>query len=97
MEDQVKAPWKPEYRDTWKVAGNELTWLLRYANVDANAEVSKDGSFAIHYQLTDTLDLRPSAERSYAYNTATTVLGFLYHDIARGTEMKLEANWTSTY
>jgi hypothetical protein len=94
----LRNPWTNRYQDTWNVAGNELTWLIRHGDVVANAYVHKNGTFTINYQLTDTLDLRPDwKNRSDAYNYATTVLGFFYHDVARGTELKIEGNWTSTY
>jgi RHS repeat-associated protein len=94
---QLKHPTTNRYPATWAVAGNELTWLIRKASVEADVYVSKDGSFIIDYQLTDEFDLRPNRPEGDTYNDVTEILGFLYHDILRGTEMDIEAFWTSIY
>jgi hypothetical protein len=71
---QAKDPLNPKYRDTWKVAANELTWLIRNASVTPTVYVSKDGSFIIDYHLTDTLDLRPNRPEGDMYNDVTRIL-----------------------
>jgi RHS repeat-associated protein len=81
MREQALAPWKPEYRDTWRVAANELTWLVRAAGVGATVYVQEDGSFIIDYHLTDRLDLRPNRPEGNPYNNITAILGLVYHDI----------------
>jgi hypothetical protein len=94
----LRRPWTDKYLDTWKVAANERTWLVRHVDVYPSAYVNEDGSFTINYYLEDTLDLRPDWEnQSDEYNYVTTVLGFFWHDLAGGTEMKIEAYWASIY
>ena len=51
--DQFKMPFSAKYKDTWKVASNELTWLLRSINLVFKARVSKDGSVKISYKFED--------------------------------------------
>lgn len=95
MFDQLKDPLNPAYADTWRVAGNDLTWLLRHAGVTAVANVDPDGVINITYSLNDVLDLRPSEGRSEAYKAATTVLGTVWHDVLGAEESTISANWTS--
>ncbi|MBA5630351.1 SpvB/TcaC N-terminal domain-containing protein [Moheibacter lacus] len=98
MWEQAKDPFNPKYKDTWKVAANELTWLVRSTNVKSVIGVSADGKMTISHRFSDIFDLRPSGVRSGAYNTATKVLGFLYHDLAGGNDkMRINANWNKTY
>ncbi|HEX7754603.1 MAG TPA: hypothetical protein VF421_04620 [Niabella sp.] len=100
MWKQFVMPFSAKYRDTWKVAANELTWLIRSAMVYTEIKVKKDGSVRMNHSFTDKFDLRPSShgERSIEYDTVSMVLGFLYHDVAGGNDlMKIEANWTNEY
>ncbi|MCB0374934.1 MAG: hypothetical protein KDD04_03350, partial [Sinomicrobium sp.] len=95
MGDQFRDPLNPQYRDTWNVAGNELTWLLRHANVNAVAAVDANGAISITYSLYDVLDLRPGEGRSEEYNKVTEVLGTVWHDILGAEESEITATWTS--
>ena len=42
MLDQLLDPFNPKYRDTWSVAFNELTWLVRSVLVKYDASVTKN-------------------------------------------------------
>ena len=98
MKDQFFDPLNPKYKDTWKVAANELTWLIRHVNVTTNVYVSKTGDVRMYHSFTDTFDLRPSPGRSIEYNIATTILGFIYHDVIGGNDkMTVKASWTSEH
>lgn len=100
MWEQFKAPFSSKYKDTWKVAANELTWLIRSASVSSRAEVAKNGSVIIYHTFEDIFDLRPSSqgERSIEYDVVSVITGFLYHDIAGGNDlMKVKANWSNNY
>lgn len=100
MFSQFKNPFSKKYRDTWKVAGNELTWLLRSIGVNSEVIVYKDGSTVINHSFSDTFDLRPSSngERSIEYDAVSLVSGFLYHDISGGNDlMKVTGNWSNSY
>jgi RHS repeat-associated protein len=84
-------------KETWQVAGNQLTWALRHATVSAWAEVGKDGAIRVEYRLYDTLDLTPQAGREPAYNTISWVLGLGYHTILGGNKnMQTRAQWSVT-
>ena len=99
MGDQLRRAWDlsdPEIRATWQVAGNELTWLLRHARLDGTANVSADGRITIDYRISDTLDLRPGAGRSDAYNAVTTVMGTLWHDVLGAEEAQVSGRFTRT-
>jgi hypothetical protein len=93
--------WTNEYQDTWKVAANELSWLLRSVRIDARAMVNEDGSFTIIYHIEDTLDLKPHKKSSdsdtQSYNVITAILGGIYHYKLGATFMKIEANWSSQF
>jgi RHS repeat-associated protein len=96
MWTQAKDPLNPDYADTWNVALNELTWLIRHASVESTVSVDKNGSITINNVLSDVFDLRPSSKRSSAYNTATNILGTFYHDIFGGNDqLKIKAIWES--
>lgn len=98
MWKQLKDPLNPEYAATWKVAMNELTWLVRSTTVSSTVNVSADGEITISHSFSDVFDLRPSEGRSPAYNTATKILGFLYHDVLGGNDqMRVNASWTKKY
>lgn len=95
MWDQAKGFWKEEYRDTWKVAGNELTWMVRNTNVTSAAQVAADGTITMNHSFSDIFDLRPGG-RSHAYNTITGITGTAYHDVLGGNDLlHLNAGWTS--
>jgi hypothetical protein len=93
--------WTNEYQDTWNVAKNELSWLLRSVNIEARAIVNEDGTFTIIYHTEDILDLRPNRKSSdsdsQSYNVITTILGGIYHDKLGATEMIIEVNWSSQF
>ena len=98
MKDQFFDPLNPKYKDTWKVAANELTWLLRHATVTTKVHVSKTGDVTMHHSLMDTFDLRPNPKRNKEYNIATKLLGFIYHDLIGGNDkMTVKASWTSEH
>jgi hypothetical protein len=81
-------------RQTWQVAANELTWLLRHARLDGTAHVAQDGSITIDYNIHDRLDLRASPGRSEAYNTASTVLGTVWHDVLGAEEAQVTGSFS---
>lgn len=86
------------YADTWKVAGNELTWLVRSTTVNSQIDVNANGEITMTHSFSDIFDLRPSMERSDAYNNVTKVLGFLYHDVLGGNDqMRVNATWQKSY
>lgn len=100
MLEQFKQFYLPKNFDTWKVAVNELTWLLRSITVISTAHVDKNGNVTISHQFEDVLDLRPSEDgsRSYAYDMVSIITGFLYHDAAGGNDlMKIKGKWTNSY
>ena len=98
MKDQFFDPLNPNYKDTWKVGANELTWLIRNVTVTTQVCVSKTGDVTMFHSFTDTLDLRPSSGKSMEYNLTTKVLGFIYHDLIGGNDkMTVKASWTSKY
>lgn len=100
MWEQFKNPFNSKYKNTWKVAANELTWLIRSASVSSRAEISKSGNVVIYHTFEDQFDLRPSShgERSIEYDVVSIISGFLYHDIAGGNDlMKVKANWNNSY
>lgn len=100
MLDQFKNPFSAKYRDTWKVAANELTWLLRSIGVITIVSVGKNGSVRIQHKFEDTFDLRASEDgsRSIEYDVVSIITGFLYHDIAGGNDLlKVKGDWTNTY
>jgi len=98
MEEQLKEPFNPKYKDTWKVAANELTWLVRSVKVTTDVSITITGTVTMNHNFTDVFDLRPGKNRSDAYNNTTTILGFIYHDVLGGNDkMKIKASWTSEY
>ncbi|WP_241331090.1 hypothetical protein [Chryseobacterium arthrosphaerae] len=100
MWDQFKAPFSPKYKNTWKVAANELTWLLRSIGVKSKIIINKNGSVTINHKFKDVFDLRPSdnGSRSFEYDVVSIITGFLYHDIAGGNDlMEITGNWNNTY
>lgn len=100
MLEQFKNPFSSKYKDTWKVAANELSWLLRSISLKSVVYVKKDGSVLIQHEFEDQFDLRPSDDgsRSIEYDVVSIILGFLYHDIAGGNDlMKIRGNWSNNY
>lgn len=100
MLDQFKNPFSTKYRDTWKVAANELTWLLRSINLISKVRVYKTGKVQISHKFEDQFDLRASEDgsRSIEYDVVSIITGFLYHDIAGGNDlMQVKGNWTNKY
>ena len=97
MTEQLLGFWKSQYRATWKVAGNELTWLLRHARVSGWVSVDKLGTITIQHSLYDVFDLRPSPGRSGAYRTVTRITGGMWHDILGASEPTINANWRTVY
>jgi RHS repeat-associated protein len=83
----------------WKAAaGNELTWMVRAADVHASISPDKNNDIMISYSFTDTLDLRPSPTRSSDYNAITRWLGFWWHEVYGGNDkLKMNANWQYHY
>jgi RHS repeat-associated protein len=85
------------HEETWDVAGNPLTWATRHATINYTATVKSDGTIVISYHLFDTLDLSAQGGRSGAYNTISSGLGFMYHDIVGGNSgMQVTADWQTT-
>lgn len=98
MREQCKDPFNPKYKDTWKVAANELTWLVRSVTVKTVINVTKDGDVTMNHSFKDKLDLRPSEGRSKEYNRVTSVMGFIYHDVLGGNdEMTVSASWSNSF
>lgn len=98
MSEQIKDPLNAKYRDTWNVAFNELTWLVRSTTVKTAISVSKSGYITMNHSFVDVLDLRPGDGRTPEYNAITTVLGFFYHDVLGGNDkMTVRASWSSTF
>jgi len=83
----------PNVRATWDVAGNDLTWLLRHANVDGTAQVDPEGNITISYEVNDVLDLRPGEGRNEWYNRITSVTGTVWHDVLGAEESRVVGNF----
>jgi RHS repeat-associated protein len=101
--------WDPKYRDTWRVAGNPLTWILRHAHIESTSEVDLDHhTIVTHYHIRDRLNLRPHNHgkhdfgvlflpRRDPYDAVTVVLGTVWHDILRNPDdTEVRADWTET-
>lgn len=89
--------WADEYKATWQVAFNELTWLLRSINLTYEADANVKGCITIRYSFIDFLDLRPGIGRTKEYNAICIILGFIYHDVIGGNDkMKIRGNWKVT-
>ena len=98
MSDQCKDPFNPKYKDTWKVAANELTWLVRSVIVKTEINVTKDGDVTMNHSFKDKFDLRPSEGRSKEYNRVTSIMGYIYHDVFGGNdEMTVSASWSNSF
>lgn len=89
--------WPGEYSETWKMAFNELTWTVRSVQIDYQYIAYANGRISIFYSFKDILDLRPDwGGRSFEYNAATYILGFLYHDVIGGNDqLQITAHWKS--
>jgi hypothetical protein len=95
---QLISPNSKEYSETWAAANNELTWMLRHANLSADVWVTVEGEITINYSLDDQLDLTPDwKHRSLEYNVATTVLGEVWHNVMGASKPKVYANWTAYF
>jgi RHS repeat-associated protein len=97
MNDQLLGFWKSEYRDTWEVAGNELTWLIRHASVSGWVQVNASGGITIQHNLYDVFDLSASPGRSAAYNNASNIFGFGWHTVLGASSPTINESWMSTY
>ena len=83
-------------KETWQIAGNELTWVRRGATAQYSANVDSEGNVNIQYRTYDTLDLSPTEGRGPAYNAISTVLGVPYHTVAGGNRnMQTRAEWNT--
>ncbi|MGJ8737507.1 hypothetical protein [Zobellia laminariae] len=88
--------WSSDHYATWDVAFDELTWAVRSTVIYVDIKAPIDGTITIDWSFEDTLDLRPSKNRSLEYNAACAILGFVYHDLLGGSdEMKTKAKWTT--
>lgn len=52
-------PFSSESAQTWQVAANPLTWVVRSVSINAQVDVTAAGAMHITYSFTDNLDLRP--------------------------------------
>jgi RHS repeat-associated protein len=96
MTDQLLGFWKSEYRATWGVAANEITWLVRHVNVSGWVQVNAAGGITIQHNLSDVFDLRPSpGSRSASYNFVTGWTGWGWHDVLGASEPRVNASWRS--
>lgn len=91
--------WKPsEYNKTLNVASNELTWLIRHAEVTSTVHVSSSGDIKIFHSLTDKLDLKGTkGVRDGPYNIASDGLGALWHGFLGASAPEIRAFWQSNY
>lgn len=98
MWKQFVNPLNSKYRDTWKVAANDLSWLVRSVGLYTTANIKKDGNVKFEHTFNDKFDLRPSVGRDWEYNVVNIILGFLYHDAAGGNDlMRIKADWHNEY
>ena len=97
MKDQFLGFWKPEYRDTWKVASNELTWLIRHASVSGWVQVNASGNITIQHNLYDVLDLSASPGRTASYNKTSNFLGYGWHTVLGASSPSINSSWRSNY
>jgi RHS repeat-associated protein len=85
-----------EHSATQAVGSNELSWMIRHADVSADIQVSKS-RITISYSLSDQFDLTPSKDRSPAYNLVTHVLGSIWHGALGASKPYVYANWTTCW
>lgn len=70
--------WADEYKATWQVDFNELTWMLRNIILTYNATADSNGKITIAYSFSDKLDLRSDwTNRSKEYNYICAVFTML--------------------
>ncbi len=93
ISDQLLCFWKSEYRDTWRVASNELTWLIRHGNVSGWVQVNASRGITIQHNLTDVFNLRPGASSRGIYNDITYWMGMIWHDTLNASEPNVSASW----
>jgi len=86
-------PLNPFYQATLEVIRNELTWVVRHADVYANVEVQKDGAMTITYLLQDRLDLYPNGS-SETYDVGAVIGTAIYHVRLGGTATAIKAEWS---
>lgn len=99
MKDQLLHAWdlkNPDIQKTWKVAGNEQTWLLRHCTLSGTAHVSKDGTIKIDYKVRDTLDLSAQPGREGAYNGVSKVLGGVWHGMMGAEKPEMTGTFSRT-
>lgn len=84
----------PDVRATWKVAGNDLSWLLRHATVDGTAHVDGKGNIKIDYQVRDQLDLQPAKGRGGEYNKVSEILGAGWHGLLGAEKSQVVGSFT---
>jgi hypothetical protein len=97
MKDQLLRAYDlsdPDVAQTWRVATNELTWLLRHARLDGTAHVTKGGTITIDYGIHDQLDLRASPGRSAEYNLISTIAGTAWHDVLGAEAAQITGTFT---
>ena len=54
---------------------NELTWLVRHANVSGWVQVNASGGITVQHNLSDVFDLQPGRGHTEMYNNVTGILG----------------------
>lgn len=86
----------PEYEETWRVAKNELTWMLREATVSASVNVTSEGKVTIMYEVYDIFDLMPAEGRTMEYNVISGTLGRIWHDQMGASAPEVYAIWIET-
>jgi hypothetical protein len=86
----------PDIRQTWGVAGNEQTWLLRHCQLSGTAHVSADGSITIDYTVKDRLDLSPHGKVDNAYDRVSEKLGSVWHGLLGAEMPEVTGNFTRT-
>jgi len=97
--DQALNAWdlsNPEIRKTWKVAGNENTWLLRHCQLNGTAHVAKDGTITVDYKVRDMLDLSAQPGREGAYNAVSKVMGGVWHGLMGAEMPQMTGTFTRT-
>lgn len=94
-----------KYSDTWKVAFQELTWVLRHCTVEYLGtyhvvyNLYGYGFFwELEFSIEDILDLRPHSGKKLSfgnpYDIVTSILGSVYHDILGNTDkLKIHVKW----
>jgi len=86
----------PDIRQTWGVAGNEQTWLLRHCQLTGTAHVAKDGSITIDYTVKDKLDLSAHGKVDTTYDVVSEKLGSVWHGLLGAEMPQLTGKFTKT-